>query len=186
MKSPLRLVAVDLGAERGRGIVGSFTGEGLVLSEGYRFSNSPVRLGGTLYWDFLRLFQDILEALRRATADGPVTSAGVDTWGVDFGLLDDRGRLLANPVHYRDRRPEGILERMFGRVPREEIYRRTGIQFMPINTLCQMLAMADTKGSTGRCRVRRPPMPRPMPPRTRSAVMHPTPGVLPGAPGRRI
>jgi rhamnulokinase len=143
MDSPLRLLALDLGAESGRGIVGSFTGEGLRLSEVHRFVNVPVRLGGTLHWDFLRLFQDVLIAIRKAGADGPVASAGVDTWGVDFGLLDGRGRLLSNPVHYRDARTEGIVPRAFRRVPQAEIYRRTGIQFMPINTLFQLLSMSE-------------------------------------------
>jgi rhamnulokinase len=145
MRSPLRLVALDLGAESGRAIVGSFAGEGLTLAEGHRFPNVPVCLRGTLYWDFPRLFQDVVEAVRCASADGPIGSAAVDAWGVDFGFLDARGRLLANPVHYRDRRTEGILERLFQRVPRSEIYRRTGIQFMPINTLCQMLALSEAK-----------------------------------------
>ncbi len=143
MSKPLRLLALDLGAESGRGMVGSLDGESLQLSESHRFSNIPVRLGGTLHWDFLRLFHDVVTAIRRAEADGPIASVGVDAWGVDFGLLDGRGRLLANPVHYRDGRTEGILPRAFRRVPRAEIYRRTGIQFMPINTLCQLLAMSE-------------------------------------------
>jgi rhamnulokinase len=105
--------------------------------------NTPVSLAGTLHWDFLRLFGDVQTAIRRASAGGPIASVGVDTWGVDFGLLDARGRLLANPVHYRDARTEGVLERAFARVPHDEIYRRTGIQFMPINTLYQLLTMAE-------------------------------------------
>jgi rhamnulokinase len=143
MSSPLRLLALDLGAESGRGIVGSFTGQTLELTESHRFPNVPVRLGGTLHWDFLRLFGDVITAIRRSAAEGPVASVGVDTWGIDFGLLDARGRLLANPVHYRDERTEGILPRAFRRVPQAEIYRRTGIQFMPINTLYQLLAMSE-------------------------------------------
>jgi sugar (pentulose or hexulose) kinase len=140
---PFRVLALDLGAESGRGMVGSFDGERLELSESNRFSNSPVRLGGTLHWDFLRLFADVLAAIRRASAAGSLASIGLDTWGVDFGLLDRRGRLLANPVHYRDGRTEGIVERLFALLPKAEIYRRTGIQFMPINTLCQLLAMSE-------------------------------------------
>jgi rhamnulokinase len=103
-----------------------------------------VTLGGTLHWDFLRLFGDVTAGLRRAAAGGPVASVGVDTWGVDFGLLDDRGRLLGNPVHYRDARTAGMPELAFPTVPREEIYRATGIQFMPINTLFQLLSMVRT------------------------------------------
>jgi len=140
---PLRLLAIDVGAESGRGIVGSFDGDQLTLAECHRFPNVPVAVGGTLHWDVLRLFGDVLTAIRRAVAGWQISSAGVDTWGLDFGLLDARGRLLANPVHYRDRRTEGILEHAFRRVPQAEIYRRTGIQFMPINTLCQLLAMHE-------------------------------------------
>ena len=143
MSRPLRLLAIDLGAESGRGIVGSFDGERLRLAESHRFPNVPVTLGGTLQWDVLRLFGDVLTAIRRAATGSQVSSIGVDTWGLDFGLLDARGRLLANPVHYRDRRTEGILERLYRRMPQAEIYRRTGIQFMPINTLCQLLAMHE-------------------------------------------
>jgi rhamnulokinase len=135
------LVAVDLGAESGRAVVGTFDGGRLALQDVHRFANVPVTLAGTLHWDFLRLFGDVSAGLRRAAAGGPVVSVGVDTWGVDFGLLDDRGRLLGNPVHYRDTRTAGMLEQAFAAVPREEIYRATGIQFMPINTLFQLLSM---------------------------------------------
>jgi rhamnulokinase len=137
----LRLVAIDLGAESGRAVVGSFDGRRLALEDVHRFANVPVTLAGTLHWDFLRLFGDIVAGLRRARTGGAVTSVGVDTWGVDFGLLDDRGRLLGNPVHYRDARTAGMPELAFPLVPRDEIYRATGIQFMPINTLFQLLSM---------------------------------------------
>ena len=139
--SPLRLVAVDLGAESGRAVVGTFDGDRLALQEVHRFANVPVTLAGTLHWDFLRLFGDVTAGLRKVAVGGPVASIGVDTWGVDFGLLDERGRLLANPVHYRDARTAGMPELAFATVPRDEIYRATGIQFMPINTLYQLLSM---------------------------------------------
>jgi len=139
--TPLRIVAVDLGAESGRVIVGAFDGGHLALEDVHRFPNVPVTLAGTLHWDFLRLFGDVTAGLRRAAAAGPVSSVGVDTWGVDFGLLDARGRLLANPVHYRDRRTEGMPGHAFAVVPRREIYAATGIQFMPINTLYQLFSM---------------------------------------------
>lgn len=137
----LRLVALDLGAESGRAVVGRFDGGRLSIADAHRFPNVPVSLAGTLVWDVPRLFGDVVEGLRRTAADGPVASVGVDTWGVDFGLLDVRGRLLANPVHYRDARTEGMVEIACGIVPRSEIYAATGIQFMPINTLYQLLAM---------------------------------------------
>jgi rhamnulokinase len=140
--SPLRLVAVDLGAESGRVVVGTFDGGRLALHDVCRFPNVPVTLSGTLHWDFLRLFGDVSAGLRAAAADGPVASLGVDTWGVDFGLLDARGRLLGNPVHYRDARTEGMVDEAVAMVPRAEIYGATGIQFMPINTLYQLFSMA--------------------------------------------
>jgi rhamnulokinase len=134
-----RLLAIDLGAESGRAVVGGFDGARLHLEEVHRFANVPVRLGGTLYWDFPRLFGDVLEGLHRA---GEVDSIGVDTWGVDFGLLDGRGRLLSNPVHYRDQRTAGVIERL--PVPRECVYAATGIQIIPINTLYQLFAMVES------------------------------------------
>jgi rhamnulokinase len=139
---PLRLLALDLGAESGRALTGSFDGSRLNLEVAHRFPNLPVRMGGTLYWDFPRLFGDVLTGLQSALAAGPVTSVGVDGWGVDFGLIDQRGRLIANPVHYRDTRTSGLLETALERVSKEDVYSRTGIQFMPINTLYQLLAMS--------------------------------------------
>jgi rhamnulokinase len=136
----LRYVALDFGAESGRTIVGKFDGDQLSIEPVHRYPNTPVRMGGTLYWDFPRQFGDILGGLERAAADGPVASVAVDTWGVDYGFLDARGRLLANPVHYRDTRHEKMPEVAFQMVPRAEIYAATGIQFMSINTLFQLLS----------------------------------------------
>ena len=141
-RNTLRLAAVDLGAESGRVVVGSFDGGRLAMEDVHRFPNVPVTVAGTLHWDALRLFGDIATGLRKAGSAGPIASVGVDSWGVDFGLLDERGRLLANPVHYRDARTEGMVEAAFELVPRAEIYGITGIQFMAINTLYQLLAMA--------------------------------------------
>jgi rhamnulokinase len=139
--SPLRLLALDLGAESGRAVVGSFDGSRLQVEVAHRFPNVPVRLAGTLYWDFPRLFGEVLNGVRAA---GPVTSLGVDGWGVDFGLLDVRGRLIANPVHYRDARTEGMLQLAAQRVGRQRIYSATGIQLIPINTLYQLLSLAES------------------------------------------
>jgi rhamnulokinase len=144
MGQTIRLMAADLGAENGRAIVGGFDGDGIVLEEVHRFSNRPVEVGGTLHWNVLRLYGDVLDGIRAA---GRVASVGIDTWGVDFGLLDRAGHLLGNPVHYRDRRTEGMLEEAFRRVPRQEIYSRTGIQFLPINTLYQLLALVRSGDS---------------------------------------
>src|SRR2546428_8580920 len=136
-----RLLAVDLGAESGRTVLGSFDGERLAVEKVKRFPNGPIEVGGVLQWDVLRLYADMLEGVRAA---GQVDSMGIDTWGVDFGLLDRAGRLLGNPVHYRDRRTEGMLDEAIRRVGRDEIYERTGIQFIPINTLYQLLALVTT------------------------------------------
>jgi rhamnulokinase len=133
----MRLLAIDIGAESGRAVVGAFDGSRIITEEVHRFPNVPVRLGGTLFWDFLRIFGDVVDGIHKA---GAVTSVGVDTWGVDFGLLDHKGRLLSNPVHYRDARTAGVMQQVVQRIPREAIYEATGIQFMEINTLYQLVA----------------------------------------------
>jgi rhamnulokinase len=137
------MAAVDLGAQSGRVALGRFDGERLSVHEVHRFPNVPVRVGGVLHWDVLRLYDDILEGLTAAAdEEADIESVGIDTWGVDFALLDRRGRLVQNPVHHRDRRTEGAMERVFERVPARELYERTGIQLMPINTIFQLSAMA--------------------------------------------
>jgi rhamnulokinase len=138
----LRLLAIDIGAESGRAVVGGFDGERLTVDEAHRFPNVAVRLGGTLYWDVLRILTDVQDSVRRA---GEVAALGVDTWGVDFGLLDARGRLIGNPIHYRDGRTAGTLERLTQRVSRAEVYEATGIQFLEINTLNQLFAMVEAE-----------------------------------------
>ena len=136
-------LAIDLGAESGRAILGSLDDNKLVLEELHRFPNTPVRTPSGLYWDTLRLFHEMQQGLavvgreRKVKLDG----IGVDTWGVDFGLLGRDGSLVANPMHYRDARNDGMLEKTFAAVPREEIFAQTGIQFMQLNTLCQLYAM---------------------------------------------
>jgi rhamnulokinase len=140
-------LALDLGASGGRAIAGRFDGERLALEEVHRFPNGPVALprgaGVGLHWNVLDLFTQVKHGIARATAishDG-LASLGLDTWGVDFGLLDQDGLLLGNPYHYRDSRTDGMLEEAFHRVPREEIFAATGIQFMEINSLYQLLTM---------------------------------------------
>jgi rhamnulokinase len=137
------MLAVDLGAQSGRVSLGRFDGRRLSAVEVHRFANVPVRVHETLYWDVLRLYDGVLSGVAAATADTTeIASVGVDSWGVDFGLLDRAGRLVQNPVHYRDGRTEGAMERAFARVPARELYERTGIQLMPINTVFQLSAMA--------------------------------------------
>jgi rhamnulokinase len=133
-------VAFDLGAESGRAVVGRFDGETVVLEEVRRFPTPSIRLPDGLYWDALGLFRELTAAL--AGVDR-ARSVGVDTWGVDFGLLDDGGALVANPLSYRDGRAAAFVGEALARVPAEEIYAETGIQFMPINTLFQLLAAGD-------------------------------------------
>jgi rhamnulokinase len=140
----VRLLAVDLGAESGRGVLGTLDDRGLTVEEVHRFPNLPVPVRGTLYWDVLGLYRGVRECLERAVRRGgePLRAIGVDAWGVDFALLDRAGQLLGNPVHYRDRRTEGAMEDVLRRVPAEEVYQRTGIQFLPFNTLYQLYALA--------------------------------------------
>ena len=135
-------LAIDLGAESGRAILGRI-GEQLTLEEIHRFSNGPVRVGDHIYWDVLRLWTEIKNGLRIAAESerGSLAGLGLDTWGVDYSLLDASDQLIGNPFHYRDARTDGIVEVAFQIAPREEIYHQTGIQFMQINTLFQLLAM---------------------------------------------
>lgn len=137
-----RFLAVDLGAESGRVLLGGFDGGRVEISEAHRFPNEPVLLPDGLHWNVLGIFNEIQRGIAHAASEGgEIQSLGVDAWGVDFGLLDSGGALLANPHHYRDGRTEGLMEEAARRVPREQIYRTTGIQFMQINTLNQLLAM---------------------------------------------
>ena len=136
-------LAIDLGASSGRVVAGLFDGEKLTLEDVHRFENGGVVVGERMYWDVLRLWQQIVDGLRGGAAKfgGRVASVGVDTWGVDFALLGRGGELLGNPVHYRDRRTAGIFDKAFSIVSREEIFAETGLQFMEFNTLYQLLAM---------------------------------------------
>ncbi|HEX9018055.1 MAG TPA: rhamnulokinase family protein [Anaerolineaceae bacterium] len=139
-----KLLAVDLGAESGRAILGAFDGERITLEEVHRFPNTTVPLPDGLHWDALNLWGEIRKALGQAAAltGGRLDGVGIDTWGVDFGLLDKHGALLGNPYHYRDARTDGMLELAFQHVPKAEIFAQTGIQFMQLNTLYQLLSMA--------------------------------------------
>ena len=144
-----RYVAVDLGASSGRVLVGHLEGGRVHTAEVARFANSPVNVpvgaGSTLHWDVLRLWEGVLEGLRVAGRDhGPIASVGIDSWGVDYGLLDDDDALLGNPVHYRDSRTVGMPERLFGHPPVSSVYARTGAQVQPINTIFQLGASAHS------------------------------------------
>ena len=126
-------------------VLGVMTGQELHVEEVARFWNGPVTVGGMLHWDALALYRSILDGLRKAGRQaGRLDSIGIDSWGVDFGLLDCDGRLLGNPVHYRDRRTEGVIESVLKQIPAADLYRRTGIQLLPFNTLYQLVAAAGT------------------------------------------
>ncbi|MEW5871216.1 MAG: rhamnulokinase family protein [Chloroflexota bacterium] len=139
-------LALDLGAESGRAIVATLEGDKLALNEVHRFPNGPVRLLDGLHWDVLRLWSEIKAGIAAAIQSGakPV-SIGLDTWGVDYALLDKNGALLSNPFHYRDARTNGMVEEVFRKVPRAEVFAQTGIQFIQLNTLYQLFSMARVK-----------------------------------------
>lgn len=138
----LRFLGFDFGASSGRAMLGTFDGETIDIREIHRFSNDPVMLCGRFVWDLPRLVFEMKQALNKLSREGiRVSGIGIDTWGVDFGLLDARGRLLGLPVHYRDSRTEGVMEEVFRIVPREELFGLTGIAFNSFNTLFQLYAM---------------------------------------------
>jgi len=133
--------AVDLGASSGRVMVGRVGAGTLTLEPVNRFANEPVRVGGTLHWDILALYRGVLEGLRGA---GPVDGIGIDSWAVDYGLLDASGALLGNPVHYRDARTDGVPERVAKLIGEERLYALTGVQKQPFNTLYQLVSAAGS------------------------------------------
>lgn len=141
MEKSINVLALDFGASSGRAIIGNFDGKKIRLKEIHRFANEPVNLLGTMYWDILRLFHDIKVGLVKSKQYGDIKSIGIDTWGVDFGLLDENGKLLDNPVHYRDARTKGMMDKAFDKIDKEAFYQITGNQFMEINTVFQLMAL---------------------------------------------
>lgn len=141
-------LAIDLGAESGRVMAGLFDGKQVRLEELHRFPNGPVHVADTMRWDLLRLWSEIQSGLAKAAVrfGQNIVSVGVDTWGVDFVLLSKTGEMLGQAYHYRDRRTLGVLEQTFQRVPRNEIFAQTGLQFMEINSLYQLVAMNQANG----------------------------------------
>lgn len=137
------VIAVDLGASSGRVMLAEVGPDRLDLTETHRFTNEPVRVGDTLHWDVLFLYQGILRGLRAAgRAGGAPASIGIDSWAIDYGLLDAEGRLLGNPVHYRDTRTDDVPDRVFADVPAAELYATTGVQHLSFNTIFQLVAAA--------------------------------------------
>ena len=146
MSQTRKFAAIDLGASSGRVLLGRWDGARFEVGEAHRFANGPVSTMGHLHWDVLSIWAEIKSGLAACVAGetrgaGELAGLGLDTWGVDFGLLDSAGKLLGNPNHYRDHRNDGTMELAFGRVPRAAIYDTTGIQMMQINTLFQLLSM---------------------------------------------
>ncbi|WP_317367444.1 rhamnulokinase family protein [uncultured Tyzzerella sp.] len=141
MSNDYKVLAIDFGASSGRAIIGNFKNDKIEIQEIHRFSNDPVKINNTMYWDFLRLFFEIKQSLIKSKKYGKIESMGIDTWGVDFGALDKFGNLLENPVHYRDERTDNILEDIFKKIDKEELYNKTGNQIMNINTAFQLFAL---------------------------------------------
>ena len=134
----MHVIAVDLGASNGRVMKVEY-GDGFKLDEVHRFTNTPVTKGGRLSWNIQQLWRETIKGIEWASEGAQ--SIGIDSWGVDFGLLDSQGTLIEDPVHYRDSRTEGLMEWVFERMDRREIFDRTGIQFLPLNTLYQLASL---------------------------------------------
>lgn len=142
-------LAFDLGAESGRALLGILDGDQLSIEEKHRFPNPNGRINGRLCWDLMGQWEHLKEGLRKAAIGFPaggktqIDGIGVDTWGVDFGLLSPDGDILGNPLHYRDSGTDDIMQKVFARVPREQVFNQTGTQLMQFNTLFQLQAMKD-------------------------------------------
>ena len=144
MLSAKRVLAFDFGASSGRAILAQYEDGCIRMREIHRFSNDPVNVRGTLYWDILRLFYEIKQGITRAVHQGGFDAIGIDTWGVDFGLFDAAGHLLGNPVHYRDERTVGMMDGLYRQIPENELYDRTGIQLLRINTIFQLYSLSQS------------------------------------------
>ncbi|NLN78408.1 MAG: rhamnulokinase [Armatimonadetes bacterium] len=149
MAADSKFLAFDFGAESGRALLCSIKDGKIDLQEVHRFTHRPVMTLGHLHWNVLEQFENIKYGLKLGLekAGGRVDGVGVDTWGVDFGLLGEDGELLAMPSHYRDTRTDGIMDEVFSIVGREEVFERTGIQFLPFNTLYQLYAMVKSNST---------------------------------------
>ncbi|WP_199620853.1 rhamnulokinase [Paenibacillus alkalitolerans] len=140
----MSILAYDLGASSGRALLGRLDDRKMTVEELHRFPNDPVQVGGRLHWDILRLFHEIKQGLLKAKRDGiSPKSIAIDSWAVDFGLIGKNGELLGNPYHYRDHHTDGAMERLFSVIPKDEVFKRTGIQFLPFNTIYQLFALRE-------------------------------------------
>lgn len=134
-----KVLSFDFGASSGRAMLSVLENGKITMQEIHRFGNDPVMVNRTMYWDILRLFHEIKAGITKAVHMGGFDAIGIDTWGVDFGLIDKNGDLISNPVHYRDTRTDGVFKEVFKIISRNELYKRTGIQFMRFNTLYQLM-----------------------------------------------
>jgi rhamnulokinase len=142
------VLAFDLGASGGRALVGDLKNDQLEYKEIHRFSNDPVQVGQHLHWDILRLFHEIKQGIVKANLEGyQLESLAIDSWAVDFGLLDKNGELLGNPYHYRDHHTDGVMEEIFSFIDKKDIFAHTGIQFLPFNTIYQLAALKKADSS---------------------------------------
>src|SRR5690348_2537303 len=145
-------LAFDLGAESGRAVLGTLSGDHLALEEMHRFPNPTGRVNGHLHWNLLAQWEELKSGLRKAGAHTPdLHGIGVDTWGIDFGFIDKSGELLGNPYHYRDVRTQGVMERTISRLSRERIFESTGVQFLEFNSLFQLQAMRESRSTILDC-----------------------------------
>jgi rhamnulokinase len=140
----LHVIAVDLGASNGR-VMKCTLDEGFELEEVHRFPNTPIQRGKHLQWNIQQLWRETVKGIDWASDDAQ--SIGIDSWGVDFGLLDHEGNLLEDPVHYRDPRTAGMMELVFRRISRRDIFEKTGIQFLELNTIYQLASLAKRRKS---------------------------------------
>ena len=140
-----RILAFDFGASSGRAMIAQYADGKITMEELHRFTNDPVSLNGTLFWDALRLFYNIKQGISKAALAGGFDMIGIDTWGVDFGLIGEDGQLVQNPVHYRDGRSEQPFEEFMKRIDPDELYQTAGLQHLAINTLYQLLYLKEQK-----------------------------------------
>lgn len=146
---PAKFLAFDFGAESGRAILGILDRKKICLEEIHRFPNKQINVSGHIHWDLSYLFGELKKGLKSAArkGHGELLGLGVDTWGVDFGLIGKDDRILEDPFAYRDKRTEGMMDRAFQLISREEMYARSGIQFMPFNSVFQLLSVVESESA---------------------------------------